>query len=127
MVILKRIKERDGGTFGVFLTPELNSICVSMELPWLENQHQVSCIPIGNYMVEQFTHDKLGRIFRILNVPDRDYIYMHGANWPTQIKGCIAPGMDYGEPNNIPGIIKSQDALHLLLALNPSSIQIINS
>ena len=67
-------------------------ICCTIELPWLENDHRVSCIPEGRYkLVRQYT-EKFGTHFKVCNVQNRDGIFIHPANYALrELEGCIAP------------------------------------
>ncbi|MEO6671274.1 MAG: DUF5675 family protein [Ferruginibacter sp.] len=69
-----------------------NRLCSSIELPWLENQHQVSCIPEGRYeLIIRFSH-KFQWHLQLKNVPARDLILIHPANdAKKELRGCIAP------------------------------------
>ena len=66
--------------------------CYTIELPWLNNKPQVSCIPEGEYTVEKRYNAHNGRHFMIRHVPGRELILIHAANNALQeLKGCIAP------------------------------------
>ena len=66
--------------------------CYSIELPWKDNQHGISCIPEGKYKLVKHLSDHLGRVLLITNVPNRDLCYIHAANNAVlELKGCIAP------------------------------------
>lgn len=68
------------------------AICRTIELPNLNNQHQISCIPEGEYNLIKHTSEHLGDVIMLENVPDRDMIYIHPANDASkELKGCIAP------------------------------------
>lgn len=68
--------------------------CDTLELPWKFNKKQISCIPVGAYLWKKvpataaipYPH------ISILDVPGRDGICIHSANYFTQLKGCIAVG-----------------------------------
>ena len=67
-------------------------ICNSIELPWLHNQHGISCIPEGSYMLLLRYSRQHGEHLLVANVPDRDLILVHPDNNAlTELKGCIAP------------------------------------
>ena len=76
--------------------------CHTIELPNKNNIKRFSCIPEGCYKVikEQpqghfnYTH------FRLLNVPGREGILIHIANYVSQLRGCIAVGKDLIDINN---------------------------
>jgi hypothetical protein len=66
--------------------------CYTIELPWLDNQHQVSCIPEGRYELIKRYSKKFGPHFLVTGVHDRSDILVHPANDALkELKGCIAP------------------------------------
>lgn len=74
--------------------------CHTMELPWKGNEQNISCIPAGRYRLKKAIH-KISTpdptddyaVYEIAGVSGRYAIHMHIANWPSQIKGCVALGM----------------------------------
>ena len=97
------------GTFGVLLIED-TVICATLECPWRENTPFVSCIPDGMYEGLRSVIVLSGKhtlpTFEILGdlLDGRTRIKFHPANWvirPTDnkrlLKGCIAPGVGYGE------------------------------
>ena len=69
-----------------------NLICYSIELPWLKNQKRVSCVPEGEYILQQRFSKKFGWHLHLVNVPGRDLILIHPANdAKKELLGCIAP------------------------------------
>ncbi len=60
----------------------------TLELPWLNNKVNESCIPEGTYLVNR---DKTGRYqyYAIQNVTNRTYIEMHIATRVSHLLGCI--------------------------------------
>ncbi len=69
-------------------------ICHTLELPWSDNQRNVSCIPEGIYQITVRDSRRFRRHLLINDVPDRDYILVHPANNArTELRGCIAPVM----------------------------------
>lgn len=65
---------------------------VSLELDWQNNEFQESCIPAGTYKIKKRYSAKYKNHFHVLDVPDREMILIHTANYNKEIKGCIAPG-----------------------------------
>jgi len=79
------------GTNGL-LSLDGQPICETIELPWMENAHGVSCIPEGRYMLANRWTSRWGWHFQILRVPQRDGILIHPANdAAAELRGCIAP------------------------------------
>jgi len=71
---------------------ESKAICFTIELPWLQNQHNISCIPEGRYELRKRFVQKFGLHLLVVDVPERSWILIHPAtDAKTQLKGCIAP------------------------------------
>jgi hypothetical protein len=67
-------------------------ITYTIELPWKNNQAQVSCIPERRYEPVKRWSLKFGRHLQVMNVSGREYILIHPANEALrELKGCIAP------------------------------------
>jgi hypothetical protein len=67
-------------------------LCFTIELPWLGNQQNVSCIPEGTYTLVERTSDRHQEHLLVQNVSGRKYILIHkGNNARKDLKGCIAP------------------------------------
>ena len=66
----------------------------TLELPYLKNKRNISCIPKGKYKVKKRYSDKFKNHFHILDVPNRDFILIHRGNYYTQLRGCILVGSD---------------------------------
>lgn len=80
--------------------------CATLELPWLENRRNISCIPEGEYEVEKLPARK-GRNyvhFLVKDVPDRSAILIHTGNYNFDIRGCILPGK-YHDDLNVDGLL----------------------
>jgi hypothetical protein len=67
-------------------------VCYTIELPWLNNQQRVSCIPEGEYVLQKRFSPKFKWHLHLRNVPGRDLILIHPANdAKKELMGCIAP------------------------------------
>lgn len=70
-------------------------LCDSLELPWKDNQSQISCIPIDHYGARlRSDHPDQWRI-ELDNVPGRTHIQLHIGNFPANTQGCILVGLGY--------------------------------
>ncbi len=88
-------------------------ICQTIELPWQQNQRNVSCIPEGRYMLSLRWTSRWGWHFQIPHVPERDWILIHPANDALkELRGCIAPVTALTGPGSGTG---SRKALQRLL------------
>ena len=69
-----------------------DQICFSIELPWRDNQQEISCIPEGNYALRRRNSEHVGWHLELVDVPGRELILIHPANNAMkELKGCIAP------------------------------------
>jgi hypothetical protein len=67
-------------------------ICYTIELPWLNNEFQISCIPEGKYPLVRRYNKEFGWHLLVKDVPNRKGILLHAANKALlELKGCIAP------------------------------------
>jgi hypothetical protein len=109
---------------GSLLDPERLLIAKTLELPWLNNRSNVSCIPytVGD---EKYTVVKMppgfGRdygYFRLTYVKGRSInqmlmmsaILMHPASHPKDLLGCIGCGSRFADldGDNVPEIVESK-------------------
>ena len=80
-----------GGTNGTLLLYG-KPVCDTIELPWLDNRRNVSCIPEGRYRLMRTRTRHFGFGLRVMDVPGRSGILIHPANdAATELRGCIAP------------------------------------
>ena len=77
-------------------------------------------IPAGEYETHLEKSPHFGFVTPHITVPNRTYIEIHPANYPTQLKGCVAVGssIDNGDLDN------SKAAFDRLMVLLPSSFQV---
>ncbi len=91
---LVRTKYTTSGTFGYIVLPDGTKL-YSCEREWANNGPRNSCIPIGKYKVLWRPSPRFGQAYRLQNVPKRDAILIHAANYPSELQGCIALGLSY--------------------------------
>ena len=94
-LLLIRDDFSDKSTLGkLYLNGEM--FCQTLELPYLDNQRSISCIPEGQYKVrlrtakESSSRDYLHLL--VQDVKGRSYILVHIGNFPKDTKGCILVG-----------------------------------
>lgn len=126
--ILSRIHS-DKETLGILDVAEDDKViasCVTLELPWKDNQHDVSCIPIGEYDVEKCVTPEHGEHFRILNVPDRLNCMIHEGNFLKNTLGCILVGKAeaFLDNNDLKDITSSKPTLAMLYKLLPGTFKL---
>ena len=112
-LLLQRAYFKQGTNGTLFISDWF--LCHTIELPWRNNQRNVSCIPEGQYEIiprfsKKFKHHLILKI-----VANRSFILLHPANDAKRdLQGCIAP-VTY-----LSGIGKgvySRDAMQKLLSL----------
>lgn len=117
-LILIRIHQSAYQTIGGFMIFDKNHNCVfkgkSLELPYIKNKRQISCIPIGTYACRKMVHPNFGKCFQVYNVDNRDGIFIHVGNYHNQIKGCILLGSALQDINadGIVDVINSRSTIN---------------
>ena len=91
--------------------------CFTLELPWLDNKKNISCIYEGNFPYETYNSPEHGKVLLILDVEGRTMIEIHSANYTRQILGCIALGnsIKWLDNDTIPDVVNSKATLKKLL------------
>jgi len=101
-------------TLGSWYDPdpaEMVLICKTMELPWKDNQNNISCIPEGVYLLKKMPPG-FGRdygYFRFVKVPGRGVnmafnppmstILVHRITYVKDLKGCVGVGSRFADFN----------------------------
>lgn len=100
--------------------------CFTLELPWLNNQPNISCIPAGTYKAKKHISPSLGQVIHILDVEGRTWIYIHKGNFTRQIKGCVlvGDGIKYVDKDDIPDVTNSEKAFDGLMAALPDEFEV---
>jgi len=98
----------------------------TLELPDLDNQKDVSCIPEGLYSCRKHQSPKNGYCIEIINVKDRTHVQLHKANYLSDILGCIAIGDSARFKDNWePWVTNSKDTLEELMGLLPDHFDML--
>lgn len=135
-ISLFRTETGDHGTFGVITVGDLSLF--TGELPWRNNEDNVSCIPAGKYNC-RFTFSRAFKRYMYLvdSVENREGIRIHSANFMgdreqgfrSQLYGCIALGEKIGRMQNQTAVLLSAPAVRrfeIALERKPFELEIIN-
>lgn len=118
---LERFAYLPKGTLGQLYLPD-GRVLYTVEREWDGNKPNVSCVPEGVYLVEKFNGAKFKNVFQIMDVPGRTFILFHAANYPSELEGCIAPGLSMVDYYSVqPGVQSSRDAMDVLREVLPES------
>jgi hypothetical protein len=93
-VIRKKFHSEDGVLGTLFVDGV--EICSTLELPWRDNQDNISCIPNGFYDLKKITSPHFGTVYEIVDVKDRDDILIHSGNNVEDTLGCILVAEKWG-------------------------------
>lgn len=102
--------------------------CFTLELPWINNHKNISCIPAGVYKFKYRVSPSLGGVLHLIDVDDRTWIYIHSGNYTRRIKGCILIGdsIRYLDGDTIPDVTNSRITLdNLLRTFSSGTIEVI--
>ncbi len=125
-------KEQTEGELQVFNedSGELEFVCKTLELPWLDNQTSISCIPEGHYDVVPRTSQKYKNHLHVTDVEGRSFILIHWGNYAgsknprtghSDIRGCILVGKTLTDINGdgIRDITSSKNTFKALMKVAP--------
>lgn len=116
-LVLRRLSQTAYATFGILTDADDKQLCVTLERPWLDNQHDISCIPAGTYPLVRYRSPKRGYdVWLLEQVPNRDMIEIHVGNVPIDTDGCVLVGSHFGETSKGYGIVDSHTAFDALMA-----------
>lgn len=113
-LILTRIDYGAKGTYGFLSIEGEPPRFVTLELPWKDNQRQVSCIPKGTYQLKRKYSPRFQRVWEVKDVPGRSDILIHRGNFIHEIQGCILLGrgiLPIDPKNDVRGISNSKLAI----------------
>lgn len=86
----------------------------TLELPWLQNRRQKSCIPTGVYRCVNYYGKRFSDVYEVTEVPSRDAILIHAGNTVDDIQGCILLGLSAGQIKGKPAVLESRKAIDVL-------------
>ncbi len=92
----------------------------SLELPWMGNMRNMSCISAGSYLVSKVNSPKFGEgTFSVNNVKGRSHILIHAGNFTRDIEGCILLGEKFADIDNdkITDVTNSRNTINKLKLL----------
>lgn len=120
--LVRKRSTGDGyGVIGSLISPDGKEICVTYELPFIDNKAFVSSIPVGVYICRLKYSLSKGRCYELLDVPDRDGILIHIGNSHNDTEGCILVGSKATDDY----IVRSRIAMGILLTFLPDRFKLI--
>lgn len=102
VTLIRQPNTSQGISSEVFIDGEF--FCYALELPWIGNLNNISCIPAGNYSSSlTFSNTFNENLYLVKAVPARAGIRFHAGNWAgntqlgyrTDSAGCILLGNDW--------------------------------
>ena len=98
----------------------------TVERPWKNNAKGESCIPAGDYVCKWQLSPSKGWCYQITNVPNRDRILIHSANFASELQGCVALGTErmHGDRKGVANSRLAMDLLHSAAKKEPFILRI---
>lgn len=95
--------------------------CFTLELPWLNNARNISCIPAGTYKATKYSSPTQGDVILLHGVPDRSYVEIHVGNFTKNTNGCILVGssITHVDSDGVPDVGSSKSTMRKLLENTP--------
>ena len=129
MVVLYRFHQSEHQTLGMLVVKTANLVTTlpTLELPWRDNENQVSCIPASNwYHAEPRSSEKFGQHFGVYQrngeeVVGRTAVLIHAGNKVEHTHGCILVGSSFADidQDGLTDVTGSRMALARLVELFP--------
>jgi hypothetical protein len=97
-------------------------ICYTLELAWLWNTNNISCVPRGQYR-GFIRHDKRdGWRIQLSGIPGpRTGVQIHVGNYPRDIEGCVLVGTSYG-PDYVSNSVAAYELLQTTYNSSPGKV-----
>lgn len=118
----REVKGRETiGKFQLFKEDKELFSCVTLELPWRDNEPFKSCVPGGGYVVAHRYSDTYGEHFILRDVEGREWILIHAGNFYTNTEGCLLIGKRFVDIDNdgLMDITNSRETLDKLVDIVP--------
>jgi hypothetical protein len=109
------------GTLGEIFNPDSTHLCYTIELPWLDNRQDQSCIPATTYTCATHNSQEHPNTWEIANVPQRTGVLIHNGNTEKGSLGCIVVGSTTGVLNGLPAVSNSNVTLAMLQKTLPGN------
>jgi hypothetical protein len=106
-------------TWGMLYGPDGHNVCVTLELPWLDNTPDKSCIPASLYECCPHSSDEHPNVWEVQNVPGRSLVRIHNGNTTADTEGCILVGDRYGHIEGQPAVLNSITTMGVLRSKLP--------
>jgi hypothetical protein len=111
-------------------TNDLEFVCKTLELPYRDNERNISCIPEGHYDVVPRTSKKYGNHLHVTGVEGRSLILIHYGNYVgspnprtglPDIRGCVLVGKDHVDitGDGIKEVTSSKNTMRELMKVAP--------
>lgn len=115
---LTRFASSDSGTKGI-LAFDGGYTCKTLELPWFDNQKNISCVPTGTYKCDIYPSSKFGLVYILEDVPNRSGVLIHQGNfagdesrgYKSDVEGCILVGEKFGVLEGQQAVLNSRKTL----------------
>jgi len=122
---LQRLEVAERPTLGfleISSAPSFSHHLLTLELPFRDNQKNISCIPKGTYECVRVYNRAIGfpprRIpitYEVKDVPGRSGILFHAGNFVSNTQGCILLGLSLSKEPYI--ILESRQAMVRFISL----------
>ncbi|WP_019615094.1 DUF5675 family protein [Psychromonas ossibalaenae] len=121
--ILKR-RYFEHGTYSTMHRADSSKVCRMVEREWRNNEPFKSCVPEGSYLIVPHNSPKYGDCYALvaatlgvtIDGPSlRTACLIHPANKPSELLGCLSPGLDFGFLDDEWCVTHSGDAFDVLM------------
>ena len=129
MIYIIRLEESEKQTLGkgfIFNGTDKIFEFSTLELPWRDNQKNISRIPSGTYDAFKRISPKRGEVIELKGTGNRTNIQIHPLNYYTHTEGCIGVGSDLADINGdgFRDVIMSKKTFQTILDLTEDKFKV---
>lgn len=121
------VKEKTIGEMYVINNNMVLNIFKCLELPFNNNEFQISCIPPGEYECEKRYSERFKNHFHVKDVEGRTLILIHIGNRAKDTLGCILPGINLHieSGGEVEWVTNSGKAMNILNDIMPDKFRLV--
>ena len=118
-LVIQRLEHDSDCCLGL-LAIDRKAFCWTLELPFLDNQPSISCIPKGLYTCRRYSSPSHPRVWQVCDVPMRSDVLIHAGNTVLDTSGCVLLGTIPGYLSHRRAVLQSRDMFEAFMSATQS-------
>lgn len=118
-ITIQRKTQTEDGIFGALSLDWTPFTCVTLE-------NKKMALQVGIWPLTFAYSPHFNREMPLINVPHRTWTWIHWANWPEQLEGCVAVGKDVAGDSIETSVYTWNTLFSLIRGMTGVTIEILN-